>query len=304
MSVESATYVGDLNSGFPAGGEPIAQGDDHLRLIKTTLLNTFPGLKSSWLVAGDARWASASSVTDLESGKVNKAGDTMTGKLIVPDMEIITGGEGGELRLKETVSSKAATFDMVAASNLARIYHSMSGTLRVWEFHGNGTFVSPGGLTGTGVLLQGGTEQNVTFNAASGYIYGNGSNGGTIGFYKGGSPSFSFAFGSGLLTSGGNIAAYSDIRVKANLEVIPNALEKVGKLNGYTFDRTDINIRQSGLIAQEVQEVLPEVITPANEEGHLAIAYGHLAGLFVEAIKELHAEVISLRAEIAVLKGD
>lgn len=90
----------------------------------------------------------------------------------------------------------------------------------------------------------------------------------------------------GSVTAVGNVTAYSDERVKENLETINDAVFKISTLTGYTFDRTDRDTdRETGLIAQEVQKVLPEAVTE-NEDGMLALAYGNLAGLFVEAIKE------------------
>ena len=114
------------------------------------------------------------------------------------------------------------------------------------------------------------------------------------------------AMGNGLWTSG-NVTAYSDIRVKTNLEIIPNALEKVQKLNGYTFDRTDVTldqegnptipIRQTGVVAQEVLEVLPEAVT-GDEDSHYNVAYGNMVGLLIEAIKELQSEVDGLKQQL------
>ena len=114
------------------------------------------------------------------------------------------------------------------------------------------------------------------------------------------------AMGSNIWTSG-NVTAYSDIRVKTNIEHIPNALDKVCQLNGYTFDRTDVNyddkgepdkpVRQTGVIAQEVLEVLPEAVT-GDEEGHYSVAYGNMVGLLIESIKELKAEVDDLKAQL------
>jgi hypothetical protein len=101
---------------------------------------------------------------------------------------------------------------------------------------------------------------------------------------------------------GGNVTEDSDRRIKENLEVIPNALEKITKINGYNFDRSDIELRQSGVIAQEVIEVLPEVVT-TSENGMMAVAYGHMAGLFVEAIKELKEQVDTQQQEIENLKN-
>lgn len=110
------------------------------------------------------------------------------------------------------------------------------------------------------------------------------------------------ALGTNIWTSG-NVIAYSDIRVKTNIEVIPNALDKIDQLGGYTFDRTDIAydedgeptvpIRQTGVIAQEVLEVLPEAVV--GDEDHYSVAYGNMVGLLIEGIKELRAEVEELK---------
>ena len=101
------------------------------------------------------------------------------------------------------------------------------------------------------------------------------------------------ALGTGIWTSG-NVTAYSDKRVKENIEVIPNALEKVLQLSGYTFDRTDADMpRQTGLIAQEVLKVLPEAVSGSEEE-HYSVAYGNVVGLLIEAIKEQQTQIETL----------
>jgi hypothetical protein len=117
------------------------------------------------------------------------------------------------------------------------------------------------------------------------------------------------ATGSGLtyngtdLTCGGNVTAYSDARLKKNIKVIENALEKVNKISGYTFERTDIDVgRQTGVIAQEVVNVLPEAVT-VTENGTYTVAYGNMVGLLIESIKELNSQVTSLKAELEKLKN-
>ena len=100
---------------------------------------------------------------------------------------------------------------------------------------------------------------------------------------------------SGAFTATGNVTAFSDITLKSNIELIPEALDKVCQIRGVTYERDDMNgERQSGVIAQEVEKVLPEVVR-TNEEGIKSIAYGNLAGLLIEAIKELKAEVDQLK---------
>ena len=88
--------------------------------------------------------------------------------------------------------------------------------------------------------------------------------------------------------STGNITAYSDKRAKENIEKIENALDKVCTLGGYTY--TMKGQKYTGLIAQEVLEVLPEAVT-GSEETNYALAYGNMMGLIVEAIKELKEKI-------------
>jgi hypothetical protein len=83
----------------------------------------------------------------------------------------------------------------------------------------------------------------------------------------------------------------SDSRVKYDLKKIENAVDKLKSLSGYTFKRKDLNgIKDTGLLAQDVRSVLPEVVNE-NDEGILSIEYSKMMGLIVEAIKELNAKI-------------
>jgi hypothetical protein len=100
----------------------------------------------------------------------------------------------------------------------------------------------------------------------------------------------------GNLTMANNVTAYSDIRLKEDLEPITNAIEKVLSLTGYTYTRIDSGQRQTGLVAQEVQKVLPEAVMDDGE--HLSLAYGNMVGLLVEAIKAQQAQIDDLTAKL------
>lgn len=103
---------------------------------------------------------------------------------------------------------------------------------------------------------------------------------------------------SGDIIADGDITAFSDIRLKENLLQIPDALDKVKELTGYLYTRKDQNNKkQTGLIAQDVKKIMPEVVSE-NAEGMMSVAYGNLMGLMVEAIKELSAEVEELKKEL------
>lgn len=102
----------------------------------------------------------------------------------------------------------------------------------------------------------------------------------------------------GGMTAAGNITAFSDIRLKENIEVIPNALAKVISIRGVTYNRIDIEDkpRHMGVIAQEVQLVAPEVVVKGIDDT-LTVAYGNLVGLLIEAIKELNGKIEQLRGD-------
>ena len=95
---------------------------------------------------------------------------------------------------------------------------------------------------------------------------------------------------SGNFSANANVTAFSDIRLKTNIKVISNALDKVSKIRGVTFDRIDSGLKQTGVIAQEVEKVLPEAVI-TDSKNMKSVAYGNMSGLLIEAIKELRDEI-------------
>ena len=114
----------------------------------------------------------------------------------------------------------------------------------------------------------------------------------------------------GTILASADVIAYSDRRLKSNITIIDDALKKLHKLSGYTFNTVNDERKHTGLIAQEVQEVLPEAVYEETNEdgtpGKLSLAYGNMAGLLVEAIKEIDnkykKENEALRQEVAELR--
>ena len=107
---------------------------------------------------------------------------------------------------------------------------------------------------------------------------------------------------SGTFTGSGDVIAYSDAKLKTDLQIIDNALDKVSQINGYTFVRTDKDdkTRKAGLIAQEVRKVLPEVVT--ESDGTLGVSYGNMVALLVEALKEERKAREALEERISQLE--
>ena len=96
----------------------------------------------------------------------------------------------------------------------------------------------------------------------------------------------------GTISASGEITAYSDERLKENIENIDSPLDKVLNMRGVLYNKIGETEQKMGLIAQEVQEVIPQVV---NEGEYLSISYGNLVGLLIEAIKELKEEVNNLK---------
>jgi hypothetical protein len=109
----------------------------------------------------------------------------------------------------------------------------------------------------------------------------------------------------GNLTVSGTVTANSDIRLKDNVEIIENALEKVSQIRGVTFtrnDQDDKEKRHAGVIAQEVEKVLPEIVHE-DENGIKSVAYGNMVSLLIEAIKEQNQTINKLQEDLTQLKS-
>ena len=105
----------------------------------------------------------------------------------------------------------------------------------------------------------------------------------------------------GNIVASGDVTAYSDMTLKSNIQTIDNALDKVTALRGVTFEKDGRN--GSGVIAQEVEKVLPEVVH-TNDDGLKSVAYGNMVGTLIEAMKQQQEQINQLTDEIKKLKGE
>lgn len=232
----------------------------------------------------------------------------------------------------------AETIGVTTSGSLSMTFANGSVTSAVPFMLQNGSTTAPSltfaADTNTGMYLSAANQLSITtggseaFRALAGgdvYVFGRtmGVSGGTAaapaftwtsdtdtGMYRVSSNVIGFSTGgtvaatmnaAGDFVATGNVTAYSDRRLKTNLNVIDSAVAKVEKLTGYTYTRTDTGSKQTGIIAQDLMQVLPEAVDATNE--HLAVAYGNMAGLFVEAIKELTSRIKVLEDELSSLRG-
>lgn len=117
---------------------------------------------------------------------------------------------------------------------------------------------------------------------------------------NGDSSNFAWRFTqTGEFISPGDVTAFSDSRLKTNIESITGALDKTLALRGVMYNRVDIEPekKRTGVIAQDVLKVLPEAVT-GSEDTTYSVAYGNLVGLLIEAIRELNEKVETLEKNI------
>lgn len=115
-------------------------------------------------------------------------------------------------------------------------------------------------------------------------------------------PSFALDV-SGTINATGDIIAFSDQRMKKDIKTISDSMEKINQLRGVTYSRIDNNEDGIGVIAQEVESVIPELVKTDNK-GMKSVSYGNFAGLFIEAIKDLQVQIVDLKKEIKKIKGE
>lgn len=104
----------------------------------------------------------------------------------------------------------------------------------------------------------------------------------------------------GQILSNADVVAYSDARFKTNLQVIDNPVNKILSINGYKYDMLGVdNSRQVGVIAQEIEEILPEAVYK-DQNGHLGVRYTNLIPLLIEGFKQQQKEIQLLKRQLGM----
>jgi hypothetical protein len=143
---------------------------------------------------------------------------------------------------------------------------------------------------GTIFLKDGGTTFGSLQNSSTNLQLKSGSSNTVAATFSGANVTFAGTLASGAITSSGDVTAFSDMNLKSDIRTIPNALDKVSDMRGVYFIKD--GEAGTGVIAQEVENILPEVVKDGE---YKSVAYGNMVGILIEAIKELKAEVESLK---------
>ena len=163
------------------------------------------------------------------------------------------------------------------------------------------------GSGGSGNLYIGnsGTTQKLRFSIASGSATYFDMDGGDIQWRQnnGVSTRYWFYMTTANMTISGTLTQLSDLRLKENIVEIGDCISKVKAMRGIYYNRTDFNteVTKVGVIAQEVEKVLPELVLH-NEEGQKSVAYAELSAVLINAIKEQQVIIDDLKSRIETLE--
>jgi hypothetical protein len=96
------------------------------------------------------------------------------------------------------------------------------------------------------------------------------------------------------------IATTSDVKLKTNIKPLENSLNKILQLRGVEYDRTDYGNHEIGMIAQEVEQVIPDLVQE-DSEGTKVLHYQNLTAVLVEAVKEQQEQINTLKQTVQEL---
>lgn len=263
----------------------------------------------------------------MNTGGGNRFALSTTGVLEVPSIIATSDVQiNGDLSVTGTISgsisannvSVSGTLTGTLTGNLIGDVFAPNGTTKVLE-NGNGTNIPAtftGNVNGTVSSLVNHTTNSLTegsnnlyfttarargaLSAGTGVIYNSATGAISIGQTVATTSNVTFnnINANGAIIAVGNITAFgtiSDITMKENINPIENALEKISKLGGYTFNYKGDDTPMTGVMAQELMNVLPgvvyEVEDPKSGETVYAVRHGNIIGLLIEAIKELKEQV-------------
>jgi Chaperone of endosialidase len=265
--------------------------------------------KNAWGNFLNQNWNSLDTLlktaTDTSNAALPKAGGTMTGFITLnadptASMHPVTKqyADAADTALSARVTTAQTTAD-TAISNAATAQTTANARVPT-----AGDATKTGNLTVTGTFTANGdiTAASGRINvpaAANGGVRGSATE---VGFYSSdGLKSCRMTLSSGDFTttgqvfSGGNVTAASDARLKMDVEQIREALSLVNRMRGVFYTRIDTGESQVGVIAQEMQEIIPQVVHE-SASGMLGVSYGNLVGVLIEAVKELSDRVEKLES--------
>jgi hypothetical protein len=208
-----------------------------------------------------------------------------------------SGGSGGMSFFTRSAGTLGKRMELTAGGAL-NIYNtspvSTAGTNFIAYAYDSDSFFKLGNNTSNSLDIQLTRSDTNTMFAVDGhsgasYFFGN------MGIGQS-APSYKLDV-SGTIRATGDVIAYSDARVKENVQTIDGALDKVLDMRGVSYNKIGEHEKKVGVIAQEILKVLPEVVSQ-DETGTYSVAYGNITAVLIEAVKELASRVELLEEKL------
>jgi hypothetical protein len=306
--VDGATYL-TAGTGLTKSGSTFSVNAAQNQI---TSLGTLTGLTSSGIVSVTDSTASNSNTTGAlrVTGGVGVQGSLFLGtNLNVAGTTTLTGTVTVPVPTANAHATTKAYVDgatyLTAGTGLTRVGSTISVDAVQDHITSVGTL---GGLTITG-LLNLTQSWNVVAFSCSGIInitstsQSTGITSGSLRVAGGAGISRNLHVG-GNIVCNGDITAFSDARLKDNIETIHDAVFMIKRMRGVRYVRKDNNRKKGmGLIAQEVQDIIPEVVLKGGDhQGTLSIAYGNIVGVLVEALKQTLTRTEKLESTVSHLE--
>lgn len=296
----SDTYIGVIH----AGGIPLAASGTQLLYdgygsgssLSIGRINNGVSITGNTVITGNLTNSGVATSSGLVTGNITASGNLLLANNVINDpafIEVGNGRTGNGATYIDFHTSSTPDFD-------ARIIKDSgaNGDLRINNL-GTGSMTLTQG-NGPIVFVANGEKMRITAD-------------GKVGINNG-SPTYSLdvtgtfratgaAYIGGVIYGSNDIVAYStsDKNLKDNVKNITSPLDKVSKINGVTFDWNDkqdvYTGSDVGVIAQEIEEVLPSIVT-TRENGYKAVNYEKIVPLLIEAIKELKTQNDNLKLDI------
>ena len=282
LVVLSDTQVTNLNASFLRGKLPptgdIVGTTDTQTLTNKTL--TSPTINTAIIGSAGITFNGTSGTTTLQ------ASATASGTLTLPAAtDTLVGKNTSDTLTNKSIAAGSNTITGLTNSNLSGSAGISNANLANSTISGVSLGSNLNALTFTDYLISGGTYTGATARTVS--VAGTSINTGNTLVARDASGDFT----AGSITAT-QYTSTSDISLKKNVSTIENALEKVLSLRGVEYDRIESGEHQIGVIAQEVEKIIPEVVYGDEIK---SVAYANIVALLIEAIKEQQKEINKLK---------
>jgi hypothetical protein len=298
FSASAASDLSSLSSSVKAVTDTFATSASVASATATSISSLSSSVKAvtdTFATSASVASATATSISTL-SGSVKTVTDALSGRVTTLEGKDISVTLTGDVTGTGTITDLGSvSFETTIAANSVALGTDTTGNYVATIAAGTGVS-STGAATGEGIAhtisigQAVATSSNVQFNS--------------VGVGMAASAT------AGRIDASGDIVAFSssDRNFKENITPIENPIEKIRKISGNTYDwKADLKDvhgyegNDVGVIAQEIEEVLPQIVT-TRENGYKAVKYDKLVALLIEGIKEQQNQIDSLTIEIEKLK--